>query len=203
MTLDRLVLWRHGETDHNVARRIQGHLDSELTAVGLDQARLAAPVLATYEPSSVVSSDLRRAADTASVFGELTGLPVRYDQRLRETHVGKWQGLTHAEVEAGWPGGIRTWRGDPTWAPPGGETRVEVAQRAFEVVSEVDEECTGTALLCAHGGWIIALTCRLLDLPVECWSRVAAPGNCRWTVLRRREDPAGWRLISYNAGIEG
>jgi 2,3-bisphosphoglycerate-dependent phosphoglycerate mutase/probable phosphoglycerate mutase len=203
VSLERLVMWRHGETDHNVDRRLQGHLDAELTTEGLDQARRAAPVLAGFEPSVVVSSDLRRAADTAAVFGAWTGHPLVFDKRLRETHVGKWQGLTHPEVEANWPGGITTWRADPTWAPPGGETRVEVATRANEVIQELDAVHDGTALLCAHGGWIIALTCKLLDLPTPNWIHFAVPGNCRWTVLVRRVGLPGWRLVSYNAGVEG
>ena len=66
MTLDRLVLWRHGETDFNAAGRIQGHLDTALTETGREQAERAAPVIASFEPQVAVGSDLRRAAATAS-----------------------------------------------------------------------------------------------------------------------------------------
>ncbi|HEX8518888.1 MAG TPA: histidine phosphatase family protein, partial [Pseudonocardia sp.] len=83
MTLRRLVLLRHGQTDYNVAGRMQGHLDSVLTAVGLEQAAVAAPALAALGPDRMVSSDLRRAADTAEVVGAACGLPVKFDARLR------------------------------------------------------------------------------------------------------------------------
>jgi probable phosphoglycerate mutase len=204
MSLRRLVLWRHGETDYNANRRMQGHLDSALTAVGWRQARFAVAALARFDPALVVASDLRRARDTASVFTEASGVDMRIDKRLRETNLGQWQGKTAEEVDALWPGARTTWQHDSTWAPPDGETRVEVAQRAGELVAELDEEIDETALLCAHGGLITALVGGLLDLPVTAWPQLGGIGNCHWTVLSRREDGDGrWRLISYNAGITG
>ncbi|MGH4024566.1 MAG: histidine phosphatase family protein [Pseudonocardiaceae bacterium] len=196
MTLQRLVLWRHGETDYNAALRMQGQLDSQLTAKGLGQARRAAPVLAALAPDVLLTSDLSRAADTAAVLAAETGLPLRVDRRLRETHLGKWQGLTHGDVEAVCPGGIQMWRGNPEWAPPSGETRVEVARRAAQVVGELDGTAHGTAVLCTHGGLIAGLTPLLLGLPVPRWPVFGGISNCHWTVLLRRGPD--WRLESYN-----
>ncbi|MGH3768146.1 MAG: histidine phosphatase family protein [Pseudonocardiaceae bacterium] len=197
MTLRQLVLWRHGETDFNAEQRIQGQLDSKLTAKGLGQARRAARSLAELEPAVLMTSDLSRAGDTAAVLAARTGMPLRVDKRLRETNCGTWQGLTHAEVEALWPGGVQTWRGDPQWAPPGGETRVEVATRAAQVVAELDADRADSAVLCTHGGLIAGLTPLLLGLPVTGWSVFAGISNCHWTVLVRRG--SGWRLYSYNS----
>ncbi|MER7012597.1 histidine phosphatase family protein [Saccharopolyspora sp. NPDC000359] len=199
MSLDRLVLWRHGETDYNAAGRLQGHLDSALTETGRQQARRAAPRIAQFAPDTAISSDLNRARTTAEAFAEVSGMPVRLDKRLRETHLGEWQGLSGAEVEHGWPGALATWRSSPTWAPPGGETRIEVAERAAEVVEELDHEHHGTALLCAHGGLITALTAKLVGLPLELWPGLGGIGNCHWVVLKRRTG-THWRLMAYNAG---
>lgn len=201
MTLQRLVLWRHGESDYNVALRMQGQLDSQLTATGLDQARRAARPLAELKPEVLMTSDLSRAGDTAAVLAAETGMPLRVDKRLRETHLGTWQGLTQAKVEALHPGGIQTWRGNPECAPPGGESRVEVAGRAAHVVDELDADGHESAVLCTHGGLIAALTPLLLGLPVSGWSVFGGISNCHWTVLVRRD--RGWRLLSYNtaAGI--
>jgi len=202
VTLRRLVLWRHGETDYNASGRMQGHVDSCLTETGWNQARFAVSVLAGFEPQIVVTSDLRRAMDTATVFTDVTGVPLRVDERLRETYLGKWQGLTAAEVESEWPGGMYSWQTDPTWGPPGGETKIDVAARAADVVEEVDSQFDDTVMLCAHGGLITALTGRLLELPEPNWMQLGGIGNCHWTVLSRR--PAGdgrWRLSAYNAGI--
>ncbi len=204
MTLRRLVLWRHGETDYNASGRMQGHLDSNLTEVGWNQARFAVPALARFSPEVIVASDLRRATDTATVFSEASGVPLRLDKRLRETHLGHWQGRTAVEVDAEWPGLRQQWQTDSTSTPPGGESRVEVAQRATEVVADLDQGADETAVLCAHGGLITALAGRLLNLPVANWSQLGGISNCHWTVLARRENSGlQWRLIAYNAGITG
>lgn len=212
MTLSRLVLWRHGETTYNATGRIQGHLDVGLSAVGQAQAAAAAIEVARFAPDHVFSSDLRRAADTAAAFTEIGGGPISYDKRLRETHVGEWQGLNKDEVESRWPGEWDAWQVDPTWAPPGGESRVEVAARAVEVIAEIDTAFEGTALVCAHGGLIKAVVGRLLGLPPELWTKLHGLANCNWTVLTRDvtdspDDPGppaafgSWRLQAHNVGV--
>jgi len=204
VTLRRLVLWRHGETDYNASGRMQGQLDSVLTDVGRNQARFAVPALARFSPDVVVASDLKRATDTATIFTEASGVPLRFDKRLRETNLGLWQGMTGAEVDEQWPGARQVWQTDSTWTPPGGEARVEVAARAYEVVADLDESDEDTAVLCAHGGLITALTGHLLELPVAIWAKLGGIGNCHWVVLARRASSGmAWRLIVYNAGITG
>lgn len=204
MTLRRLVLWRHGETEYNASGRMQGQLDSVLTDVGRNQARFAVPALARFSADVVVASDLKRATDTATIFTEATGVPLRFDKRLRETNLGLWQGMTGVDVDEQWPGARQVWQTDSTWTPPGGEARVEVAARAYEVVADLDESGDDTAVLCAHGGLITALTGYLLELPIGIWSKLGGIGNCHWVVLARRGSSGlAWRLIVYNAGITG
>lgn len=206
MTLRRLVMVRHGQTDFNAEGRMQGHLDSHLTELGLAQIRRAAPALARYDPVRLISSDLSRAARTAEEIGQLCGLPVKLDCRLRETHLGSWQGLTPAQVERDWPGALATWRSDPTWAPPGGESRVSVAARALPLVRELEKEFDAdppaTVLLCAHGGLIAALTCALLGLVPANWMVLGGLGNGCWATVQRRSQPnSGWRLTGFNVGV--
>ncbi len=116
----RLILVRHGQTEYNATSRMQGQLDTELSALGRRQAVAAARVLVEHSPVAIVSSDLRRAYDTAVELGDQAGLPVEIDPRLRETHLGRWQGLTHHDVDAVSPGARAAWRADATWAPPRG-----------------------------------------------------------------------------------
>jgi 2,3-bisphosphoglycerate-dependent phosphoglycerate mutase/probable phosphoglycerate mutase len=201
----RLVLLRHGQTDHNVAGRMQGHIDSVLTELGREQAASVAPIVAGLRPDRLISSDLSRAADTAELISGATGLPLKLDTRLRETHLGEWQGLTVAEVEEAWPGSIAHWRADPEWAPPGGESRLEVVRRSRPVVEELDDELAGdadtTVVLVAHGGLIAGLVCGLLALPTTSWPSIGGIGNCKWAALARRADHPRWRLAGYNVGV--
>lgn len=206
MSLRRVVLLRHGQTDYNVAGRMQGHLDSHLTEEGREQARRAAPVIARMSLDRMISSDLSRAVDTAEEVSTASGLAVKLDQRLRETHLGEWQGRSVPEVEVGYPGAITEWRGDPCWTPPGGESRVDVVQRSLPVVEEIDEEYADEAgeqslLLVAHGGMIAGMVCGLLDLPESTWPIIGGMGNCKWAVVARRADHPRWRLSGYNIGV--
>ena len=207
MTLQMLVLLRHGQTDYNVDGRMQGHLDSMLTQDGLAQAVAVAPDIAKVGPERILSSDLRRARETAGFVGGACGLPVALDPRLRETHLGEWQGRTVLEIERDHPGAIATWRSDPAWAPPGGESRVDVVRRSTPVVSALDEELadtpSATVVLVAHGGLIAGLVCGLLDLPTSAWPSIGGLGNCRWATLARRDDHPRWRLTGYNIGSVG
>jgi glucosyl-3-phosphoglycerate phosphatase len=207
VTVRMLVLLRHGQTDYNVAGRMQGHLDSVLTSDGVAQAAAAAPDIAKVGPDRIISSDLKRARDTAEHVGDACGLPVRYDQRLRETHLGEWQGRTVTEIEQDYPGAIAAWRSDPSWAPPGGESRIDVVRRSRPVVEELDDELgdvpRGTVVLVAHGGLIAGLVCGLLALPTSTWPSIGGLGNCRWAVLARRDDHPRWRLTGYNVGAAG
>lgn len=207
MTLRMVVLLRHGQTDYNVAGRMQGHIDSTLTPDGVAQAEAAAPDIAKVRPDRIISSDLSRARDTAEQVGGACGLPVALDERLRETHLGEWQGRTITEIEQDHPGAIATWRSDPSWAPPGGESRIDVVRRSRPVVEEVDEELAdvrgATAVLVAHGGLIAGLVCGLMALPTSTWPSIGGLGNCRWATLARRDDHPRWRLTGYNVGTAG
>src|SRR5690606_9658768 len=96
--------------DWNASMRLQGQSDIELNATGLAQAATAAPRIAELGPTRIISSDLQRASRTAAALGEITGVPVETDARLRERSFGLWEGMTRGEIETGWPEAFRAWR---------------------------------------------------------------------------------------------
>ncbi len=207
---------RHGQTEFNADSRMQGQLDTDLTDLGRAQAVAAAEVLAKRQPLLIVSSDLRRAYDTAVVLGERTGLEIHADTRLRETHLGDWQGMTHTQVDAVAPGARIAWREDARWAPHGGESRVDVADRSLPLVAELVESQMnwGTdgsdrpVVLVAHGGLIAALTAGLLAIPVDNWPVLGGMGNASWVQLAGHsveQAPLAhirWRLDVWNASAQ-
>ncbi|OBC15890.1 histidine phosphatase [Mycobacterium sp. 852013-50091_SCH5140682] len=216
MRFRRLLLLRHGQTEYNAGSRMQGQLDTELSDLGRDQAAAAAEVLAKRQPLLIVSSDLKRALDTAITLGDRAGLPVQIDERLRETHLGDWQGLTHLEVDDVAPGARAIWRDDARWAPHGGESRVDVARRSVPLVSEIVaaqhewgiDEPERPVVLVAHGGLIAALTAGLLRLPVDNWPVLGGMGNASWVQLSGHSaddapfDDIRWRLDVWNASAQ-
>lgn len=165
-----------------------------LDDLGHAEAERAARLLALLEPGAIASSDLRRAADTALVLARMTGVRVAYDKDLRERHMGRWEGLTAADVRLRWP---------DEWSarqPAGGETLAEVARRVEDAIIRVLDasDRADTVVVVGHGSALRLGMARLLGLPEKLWSRIGALANCTWSVLG--EDSSGWRLIEHNAG---
>ncbi|MFI6046502.1 histidine phosphatase family protein [Nocardia sp. NPDC051321] len=204
-----LILLRHGQTEWNAADRMQGQIDTDLTELGRRQAKEAARELVSHNAIAIISSDLRRAFETASALAEHTSLDVVPDPRLRETDLGDWEGLTHLEVDADYPGARQAWRLDATYRPPNGESKLEVGARSLPVVREllVDrQDWPGrTIILVAHGGLIAGLTAALLDLPPANWPVLGGLANTSWVQLSSHGpsiDQPGWRLDVWNASAK-
>jgi broad specificity phosphatase PhoE len=200
----RIVLWRHGRTSWNADRRFQGQTDISLDDVGREQAANAARLLTGLKPTAIISSDLERAADTAAELSTLTGIPVRIDERLRETYAGDWEGMVWGDIESRYTDEMARWVSDPYLRPGGGETRVEVAARMTAAISEALAELgpDGTLVVTTHGGAARAGLGALLELPPEHWSILGVLTNCAWSVLVENTSGYGqmWRLQEYNAG---
>lgn len=133
-----IYLVRHGETTWNRVGRQQGHNDSPLTELGIEQARAAGRILQRAIPDihdvCIETSPLERALQTALIVGEILGLdpnPILVTPLLIEHHLGNWQGLTHAEIDARYPGALQA-REEHKWdyVVPGGESYAFVAERA-------------------------------------------------------------------------
>jgi probable phosphoglycerate mutase len=197
----RIVLWRHGQTEWNLLGRLQGQTDVALDEVGREQAQTAARLLQRLSPSSIVSSDLSRAADTARALASLVGLDVALDKGLRETYVGTWQGLTDAEIRERFPEEYAAWRQDHAHQRRGGgEIESEVAERAVAAIERAltSVQDQGTLVVVTHGGTARVTIGKLLGLPEQYSGVLGGLSNCSWSVLG--EGHRGWRLLEHNAG---
>jgi len=152
-----LILIRHGETDWNRARRIQGATDIPLNDTGRAQAREAGLALRdrldTDTPLVLVSSDLQRAAETADIIGAILGRPVtgRYPE-LRERSYGEAEGVSIDELAERWGRG-------PDARVPGAETREQLRERALRAVARVIDDASTegeppAVVAVAHGALI-------------------------------------------------
>jgi len=216
------VLVRHGETAWNVEGRFQGQHDTDLTPHGREQAVAAGQALARGVAGRrpvLVSSDLRRARDTAEAVGAALGVQPVVDPRLREIAAGRWQGLLHDEILALDADGFEAWRSGDDVPLGGGETPTQAGGRVRESVQEhVGSLRPGDCLVAVgHGASIRSGLALLLGQPDL--RRVLVPlGNTGTAVLapmRPRDratagrdadpaDPAGgvgglrWRLQGWN-----
>lgn len=145
-----LYLVRHGETDWNRAKRIQGSTDIPLNDTGRAQARTTGALLATRPWDRIVSSPLSRALETAQIIADTVGIgdPEPLDS-IVERHYGEAEGLDHGQLSARFPGDTPV---------PGRETREAVAERVVPALVTLAELHPGEAILIvSHGGVIRAL----------------------------------------------
>jgi len=171
----RLLVVRHGETQANAERRYMGQDDSPLTDHGSAQVRAVAERLASWPIDALYSSDLPRAARTAEPVGSILGLPVRYDERLRERRIGVLHGLTVEEARTRCPN-VFLEDGEQASCSsiPGGESANDVRDRVAAFVEDLLIDPPGEwILLVAHGGIARGLLWHLLDIPYRAirWAR--------------------------------
>ena len=155
MDATRILAIRHGETAWNVDTRIQGHLDIPLNEKGQWQAqRLARALAARDNIHAIYSSDLQRAHHTAQAIAAATGAPLRTNPGLRERGFGIFEGKTYVEIEQTWPEESEHWRRRvPHWAPPGGESLLQVRERITRTLHELAACHPGEQIVVvAHGG---------------------------------------------------
>lgn len=155
MEATRILAIRHGETAWNVDTRIQGHLDIPLNDTGRWQAqRLAKALAARDNIHAIYSSDLQRAHHTAQAIAAATGAPLATHAALRERGFGIFEGKTYVEIEQTWPEESERWRKrEPHWAPPGGESLLQVRERITRTLHELAARHAGEQIaLVAHGG---------------------------------------------------
>ena len=199
----RLIVWRHGETAHNAGGVWQGQLDTDLSARGTEQARVSARALAGLGPTRIVSSDLRRAAHTAAELGSVTGLPVEYDARLREIHVGTWQGMSQGDVAERYPDAVDALgRGEDIVRGEHGESVAHVEERALAAARELVEDLPGdgTLVVTTHGVTGRALVAALIGLSQrQAWLSMGGLRNCHWAELA--DHRTGWRMLTWNVGV--
>jgi probable phosphoglycerate mutase len=195
----RIILWRHGQTEWNVDNRVQGQTDVELSAVGQQQAKESAVRLAARRPDIIASSDLRRAADTATALSALVGLPIRYDERFRERFFGDWQGLTHPEIIARWPDAHARWRAGEPVGEAGIEELDALAKRMAAALQElVTQAAPNTTIVVAtHGGVARHGAAALLGWPEAVTKTLGPLDNCHCTELRF-DAVRGWTLRAHN-----
>jgi broad specificity phosphatase PhoE len=155
----RLLLIRHGESTWNAEGRWQGQSDPPLSERGRIQSRVLALALAEDCIAHVVSSDLIRARETATILAERFALEVEIEPGLRELDVGTWSGLGHEEIGRRHGEDLARFRaGDDAVRPGGGESRSEVRSRARQALAALgDRHSDSLVAVVTHGGLIWAL----------------------------------------------
>jgi len=171
-----ITLVRHGESDWNELRLVQGQNDTaQLTVRGKEQAYGVAQSLREPGFDYLFSSDLNRAAETASIIGATLGLTPESDTLLRERCFGTLEGGPFESLTGDVTGVVDHVLVDPDTRPPGGESFRDVVTRAGLFIERVKVLWPSQRLLVVtHGGTIRALRAYASRTPLEgmTWDRV-------------------------------
>lgn len=186
---------RHGQTDWNAERRFQGHLDIPLNETGRGQAsrngRALAEAIGEAGAFDFVSSPLMRASETMEIVRREMGLDpkaYRTDPRLREIHLGDWQGLLLADSARDHPA-LFAERNKSPWSflhpGDGGESYLMLSERVLSWLAEV--ECD--TVVTAHGGVMRCLHRHFLDLDEASTFKLDVPQD---KILRIESGQTSW-----------
>ena len=167
-----IVFIRHGETDWNRGKRLQGSTGGPINDAGREQAKGLARLLWEVPFAAIYSSALPRAIETASYVAGPHNLSITTDARLNEMHHGEWEGMFEADLPE--PDLYRRWREDPTSVEvPGMETLQQVQDRSVaamrDIVSRHPSDEAGLLGIVSHQMVLGVLKCYVLDRP---WSQL-------------------------------
>ncbi|MCM1307677.1 MAG: histidine phosphatase family protein [Butyrivibrio sp.] len=192
----RLYVMRHGETDWNVQKRLQGRSDTELNDNGIRLAKVTAEALKGLRFDAIYSSPLKRAYKTAEIVRGERNIPITADERLLEISFGECEGLP---VD-GLPACFADFFGAPErYAPTGGGERFEdVIARAGDFIENVvvpQSFKLESMLTVAHGAMNNALAYHLLHREIKDYWAGVFPGNC--SVSEYKVNGHDYRLVEY------
>lgn len=189
MERTRFIIVRHGQTQWNHIGIRQGHLDSDLTDRGISQAKALGSRLARERFTHLYSSDLGRAVRTAEIIAACTGHEIVTDARLRERHLGIFQGLNGDEIKAKYPEEHRLHRTvGPDYVIPDGESVRQQVARNVAYLTEIAPKHVGeTIVIVTHGGVLSGLFRHTFSIPFD------APRRFEFT-------NAGLNVFSYEQG---
>jgi 2,3-bisphosphoglycerate-dependent phosphoglycerate mutase len=168
MSCTPVTLIRHGETEWNVAMRLQGMQNSNLTEKGMDQARMASKALMKRTFDVLISSDLERAVKTAEILNAYHHLPVEQNKLLRERNFGVMEGLTREQILARYP---ETYHGymnrEDTYRIPEGESLAEFYGRVTGAIKRIVKDRPGKRILIVtHGGVLDCMMRMIFNYPL-------------------------------------
>lgn len=198
--MSRLVLVRHGESEWNLERRIQGQSGTGLSTRGQRQAQLTAEAVSpTYRDALLVTSDIERCRLTATTFADVLGTEPTVEPGVRERDFGAWTGRLAGEVATEDRERWERWRsGEDVVAEVGGEDTPTLVARVVEAYRRLLASADGRPIICiTHGGSIWHGVHALLDVDPPILGGVA---NCSVTEVDITEDGAwlsGWNQVTH------
>jgi len=149
-----LFITRHGQTEWNLQKRMQGWFDSPLTTQGKQAACALGKRLSNEKFNAIYSSPSGRAVDTAKLICNERQIPIFFKQQLKEINTGDWQGMTENEIQEEYPLQFKKYYEDPqNFTLDDSESFQDVLDRSLQVIHDICEryEENDKVLIVTHG----------------------------------------------------
>lgn len=206
MSKTTILLVRHGQSEGNILGVFTGHSGYPLSELGHKQAEMTAAYLCEkYKIDAVYSSDLPRAFQTAEHTARSVGLPVVTDCRLREINAGEWELTPFSELAERFPEAYEVWINDLIhFSAVGGESVVDVAERAVAAITEMAEANPGKCVvIVAHATTIRAALWKISGGTKEIMDALGWGGNCGVSELTYADGKLQVVSMNYTGHLSG
>ena len=193
----KLYIIRHGQTDWNIAKKIQGRQDIPLNERGHFQAQCLGKAMENRPITAVFSSPQIRAMETAIAVASPAGVPVIPVRDLMEINYGVWEGKTEEELLRDDRALYEAWWSHPAeTAPREGESINQVNERCRQAWKEIKPQLTGDAAIVAHGGLLAHFMEQLLGSESIAASTVAH--NASITTIEYEPETERFVLVEFD-----
>lgn len=198
----RVHLIRHGQTNWNKEKRVQGHSESTLTHEGKQQAAALAPALTRYNIAKVYCSPSVRTRETAAILFADKKPEIEYCDGLREIFLGPWEGLLQSEIRATYPENFAYfWDAPELFKQEGAELFAAVQQRGLMLLKQIlSAHATEDVAIVSHGVLIKSILCALAGRPIAQLWEPPVMHNCAHSIVLCESPEATPRIIQF-AGI--
>jgi len=168
-----IILIRHGETEWNSQKRMQGHSNSDLSEVGRGQIQALGELMKNVSFDYIYSSDSLRARQTAEAITQYSGHTLQFDQRIREKNLGVFEGLTSTEAKELHPEIYRLFKtAGANYVIDEGESTQQLLERALEFIEEIRRRHPQErVVMVTHGGVVRVLMKHALGLSIDAPTR--------------------------------
>lgn len=184
--MNTYYLVRHGQTVWNTLGQTQGHGNSPLTELGIQQAKDLAEALKEYPIDIIYCSDLGRAVETAEIIGKELNIEIHPTESLREMGFGVWEGMPLREIEKIYPESFKMWRNEPEKVQiEGGETLDMIKQRQDKLIEELNKKYKNKhILLVSHSVTVRVMLLSFLESHVR-------------NIYRIKQDNTALNIVEY------
>jgi probable phosphoglycerate mutase len=158
----KILVTRHGQTDWNVEKRIQGQTDVELNPTGIEQAHQTKKKLEKETIDVILCSPLKRAKQTADIININRNIPIIYDERLLEIDYGEIDGKLGSEFDYN-----GFWTITNTHQYKGAETLTNFIKRVHECLDELKKQEKENILIVTHNGVCRAINLYFNEIPED------------------------------------